>query len=63
MTPEAVVHLIDDDEGVRQGVAFLLATSGFAVRVYDSAAAFLESLPQTNRSVVYGSRSRLLYLL
>ena len=34
MSTNAVVHLIDDDEGVRQAVAFLLSTSGFAVRVY-----------------------------
>jgi two-component system, LuxR family, response regulator FixJ len=40
-----VVHLIDDDDGVRQAVAFLLTTSGFAVRVYESAPAFLGALP------------------
>jgi two-component system response regulator FixJ len=45
MAGDAVVHLIDDDEGVRQAVAFLLATSGFAVRVYESADAFLEAVP------------------
>src|SRR5664279_4322052 len=45
MASDAVVHLIDDDDGVRQAVAFLLTTSGFAVRVYESAAAFLEALP------------------
>jgi len=45
MASEAVVHLIDDDEAVRQSVAFLLATAGFAVRVYESANAFLETLP------------------
>src|SRR5471030_2563476 len=44
MAPDAVVHLIDDDEAVRQAVAFLLTTSGFAVRVYDSATAFLDAL-------------------
>src|ERR1700687_4092714 len=44
MASDAVVHLIDDDEGVRQAVAFLLTTSGFAVRVYDSASAFLDAL-------------------
>src|SRR5215469_3150107 len=38
----AVVHLIDDDEQVRRALAFLLGTAGFAVRVYDSASAFLE---------------------
>jgi two-component system response regulator FixJ len=45
MARDAVVHLIDDDDGVRQAIAFLLTTSGFAVRVYESAAAFLEALP------------------
>lgn len=42
MADEAVVHLIDDDEGVRHAVAFLLATSGFAVRVYESAETFMK---------------------
>ncbi len=45
MATDAVVHLIDDDEAVRHAVAFLLATSGFAVRVYESASAFLDALP------------------
>ncbi len=39
-----VVHLIDDDDGVRQSLAFLLATAGLAVRVYESGAAFLDTL-------------------
>jgi two-component system response regulator FixJ len=43
MTDSAIVHLIDDDEAVRQALAFLLATAGHAVRVYDSAEAFLEN--------------------
>jgi two-component system response regulator FixJ len=40
--PDAVVHLIDDDEHVRRALTFLLGTAGFAVRVYDSASLFLE---------------------
>jgi two-component system response regulator FixJ len=44
MASDAVVHLIDDDDGVRQAVAFLLTTAGFAVRVYESAVAFLDAL-------------------
>ena len=44
MASDAVVHLIDDDDGVRQAVAFLLTTSGFAVRVYESALVFLDAL-------------------
>jgi two-component system response regulator FixJ len=41
MDSGAVVHLIDDDEAVRQALAFLLATAGHAVRVYESGEAFL----------------------
>ena len=45
MASNAVVHLIDDDEGVRQAVAFLLSSAGLAVRVHESALAFLDVLP------------------
>ncbi len=41
MATSAVVHLIDDDDGVRQSLAFLLTTAGLAVRVYESGVAFL----------------------
>ncbi len=44
MTTDGVVHVIDDDEAVRKSLAFLLTSSGFAVRVYESASAFLETL-------------------
>jgi two-component system response regulator FixJ len=44
MATDAVVHLIDDDAAVRHAVAFLLTTSGFAVRVYESAVTFLDAL-------------------
>jgi two-component system, LuxR family, response regulator FixJ len=44
MAPDAVVHLIDDDEAVRHALAFLLTGAGFAVRAYDSARAFLDSV-------------------
>jgi two-component system response regulator FixJ len=40
-----VVHVIDDDADVRQSLAFLLTAAGLAVRVHDSAVAFLEALP------------------
>jgi two-component system, LuxR family, response regulator FixJ len=52
MATDAVVHLIDDDEGVRQAVAFFLATSGFAVRVYESGVAFLDALPSVQPGCV-----------
>ena len=42
MDANSIVHLIDDDEDVRHALAFLLATAGLAVRVYESAESFLE---------------------
>jgi two-component system response regulator FixJ len=42
MNPEIVVHIVDDEEAVRNSLAFLLSTSGFAVRTHQSAMAFLE---------------------
>jgi two-component system, LuxR family, response regulator FixJ len=44
MPANRVVHIIDDDEAVRQSLAFLLSSAGLAVRLYDSAAAFLNGL-------------------
>ncbi|WP_332770165.1 response regulator FixJ [Phenylobacterium sp.] len=41
---EAVVHLIDDDEAVRDSLAFLLTTAGIASRTYESAVTFLDQL-------------------
>lgn len=44
MTDNRVVHIVDDDEGVRQSLAFMLSSAGLAVRVYESATAFLAGL-------------------
>jgi len=41
-TADIVVHIVDDEEAVRSSLAFLLGTSGFAVRTHASASAFLE---------------------
>ena len=41
-TADIVVHVVDDEEAVRNSLAFLLTTSGFAVRTHASAASFLE---------------------
>jgi two-component system, LuxR family, response regulator FixJ len=43
MSAEATVHVVDDDVEVRQSLSFLLATAGFAVRLYESGGAFLEA--------------------
>ena len=44
MTDNHVVHIVDDDEAVRQSLAFMLSSAGLAVRVYESASAFLAGL-------------------
>jgi len=43
MSESPVIHVIDDDEAVRQSLAFLLATAGHEVREHVSARAFLEA--------------------
>ena len=45
MTADTIVHVIDDDEAVRQSIEFLLGTSGITARTYDSVSAFLNALP------------------
>lgn len=35
------IHVIDDDEAMRQSLAFLLESAGFSVSTYESALAFL----------------------
>jgi two-component system response regulator FixJ len=45
MMPSAdLVHVIDDDEAVRDSLAFLLSSAKLQVRTYDSATAFLAAL-------------------
>jgi len=39
----AIVHVVDDDEAVRDSIRFLLEPEGFVVRTYDSAAALLST--------------------
>ena len=50
--PVEVVHVIDDDVDVRQSLAFLLTAAGFAVRVHESAVAFLTMLPEVGEGCV-----------
>ena len=42
---DTVVHIVDDEEAVRNSLAFLLGTSGFATRIHESASAFLAMAP------------------
>lgn len=39
-----VVHVVDDDEAVRQSLAFVLGSAGLPVQLYESAKAFLDAL-------------------
>ena len=44
MPAETYVHVIDDDEAVRDSLAFLLETADMTVRTYESANEFLDQL-------------------
>lgn len=44
MRSDDVVHVIDDDEAMRNSLAFLLHAAKVEVQTYDSASSFLESL-------------------
>jgi two-component system response regulator FixJ len=46
------VHVIDDDEAVRQSLAFLLKTARLEVRTYESATVFLSALPGVNAGCI-----------
>lgn len=46
------VHLIDDDDAVRDAVGLLLRTRGFGVKGYDSAEAFLAAAPDAEGGCV-----------
>ncbi len=41
-----LVHVIDDDDAVRDSLSFLLGSAGFAVSAHESATAFLDVLPR-----------------
>ena len=43
---KAIVHVIDDDDAVRESLAFLLGTAGIDVKTYESAVAFLDVAPE-----------------
>ena len=45
MTTKGHVYVIDDDAAMRDSLNFLLDSSGFTVRLFDSAQSFLDALP------------------
>jgi two-component system response regulator FixJ len=48
----AIVHVIDDDEALRDSLAFLLRTADLDVMSHASAAAFLDALPLTGLTCI-----------
>ncbi len=52
MADKEVVHIIDDDDALRESLAFLLGTAGIEGKTYASAKAFLDTLPDLSLSCV-----------
>jgi two-component system response regulator FixJ len=52
MSGDALVHVVDDDDAVRDSLAALLSAAGFGVRAYASAPAFLSHVDQFDRGCV-----------
>jgi len=49
---KSIVHVIDDDEAVRQALAFQLGSAGIEVRTYESAVAFLQVAPTVHTGCI-----------
>ena len=47
-----LVHLVDDDEAIRRSVGFMLKTSGFHVRTYESGVELLKSASRLERGCI-----------
>jgi two-component system response regulator FixJ len=52
MPSEGTVHVIDDDEAVRESIAFLFRSAQLEVRVYDSAPAFLSKISEAPKGCI-----------
>src|SRR4029453_12132847 len=52
MPQSAKVYVIDDDPAMRDSLDFLLGSAGFNVRLFDSALAFLDELPNLEAGCV-----------
>jgi two-component system response regulator FixJ len=48
----AIVHVVDDDEAMRQSLAFLLRTVGIQAQTYESAAEFLKEVSRLKAGCV-----------
>jgi len=52
MPEKSIVHIIDDDESVRQSLEFLLKSAKLDVQAHNTASSFLEALPHLNPACV-----------
>ena len=52
MPNDGIVHVIDDDDAMRESLAFLLKSAKVKVATYESANEFLAKLPQINAGCV-----------
>ena len=52
MTANAVVHVVDDDDALRDSIAFLMASAGIEAKTYESAMRFLAELPRETSGCV-----------
>jgi two-component system response regulator FixJ len=52
MAADVVVHVIDDDEAVRESLTFLLKTAGLTVHTYENATAFLRDDPKSKSGCI-----------
>src|SRR5258706_17592 len=48
----ASVHIIDDDDALRDSISFLMASANIRVATYPSAVAFLEALPRISAGCI-----------
>lgn len=52
MADEVSVHIVDDDDAIRDSLSFLLRTAGITARTYESPLPFLEAMPIASPSCV-----------
>lgn len=52
MANEPVVHVIDDDEAMRDSLDFMLDAAGVKARTWESAVAFVDALPAVERGCI-----------
>lgn len=48
----AIVHVVDDDEAIRQSIGFMLRKAGYAVQTYPSGTAFLKEVTRETSGCV-----------